>query len=621
VPATLTLLELAVQGVAGLQESGRFTLRPGLNALGGTDRASQAFLQTLEALLFADGPQLSGGPGAKAALTFLAGDGQTYRLVGVGNGSRAMSRLDSTAGRFVPQPADPPAAKLLRDLGLPERRLFEQLFLLSGPLPVAPVPVERPAELRAASPGIESRFAELVDQMGANKPSTPAAIRERLTQVEKEDSDAAEIESLQFQLDGLQQQLFQAEDALKGLEGLEAEVKRLDADLASLPDVGDEKLALIKRLPNLAQKREEALKRLTEERITLEQHKDVGSLAGLTKHRLFVASLIVGAAAIAVAVAGSTLVPAIRFIALLDIPAFGISAVVVVRRLSEMRQHEGVGRKLALLAEREGRIQKTFAVEAREATSLMKSLNLDDISAAEEAVGRRAAVAKRRDDARTKLERAQAEDAAAGRRTLRDRVRAEVTDFEEKLTAFGGYRRDRAEIRRELDSLRAELSKLTGGALGDMELSLDDSRAADEAAALFRQAAELFAMTPGMLLTTVKDRASQLVFGLTDKRCGAIGFAPDGQVTLQRSGEASLLFSGLAPKDKGLVLLAARLAFAERYLASHHLFVFIDEKNAGLDELRGQLVLKLLKGLSRSAQVLWTGQTAVPIADQRVQLG
>src|SRR5208337_2806791 len=113
----------------------------------------------------------------------------------------------------------------------------------------------------------------------------------------------------------------------------------------------------------------------------------------------------------------------------------------------------------------------------------------------------------------TKLNHARAEDAADGRRALRDRVRTEVADFEARLASFGGFRRDRAEIRKEMDSLRSELGKRTGGDSG-AELALDDSPAADEAAALFRLAGELFAMSPGMLLTTVKDRLAQLVIGL-----------------------------------------------------------------------------------------------------------
>jgi hypothetical protein len=620
VPATLTLLELAVQGVAGLPEAGRFPLRPGLNAVGGTDEACQALLGTLQALLFPDAPPIKGASGAKAALTFTAGDGQTYRLVGGTSGTLAMSRLDAAVGKFVGLPPDPGPSKVLRELALPERRLFEQLFVLGGPMPAPLTRAERPAELRAVAPGIESRFAELADQVGPQKLDSPAAIRSRLAEVEREDSAAAEIESVQFQLDGLQQQLFQAEDALKGLAGLEVEVKRLEDELAAIPDLSEEKLAQIKRLPLLTQKREEALKRLADERTALEAHQDVRSLASLAGHRLFVASLVVGAGAIAVAVAGSTLLPGLRFVALLDIPAFGISAVVAVQRLSEMRQHEGVGRKLALLGERESRIQKSFAVEAREATALMKSLDVEGAPEIEERISRRAALVKKHEEAKAKLELAQAEDAADGRKALRDRIRVEVAEFEERLAAFGGYLRERAEIRRELEALRAQLGKLTGGAMGDMELSLDDSRAADEAAALFRLAAELFAMSPGMLLTTVKDRASQLVSGLTDKRYVSVGFAPDGQVTLQRPGEAAQPFSRLPASDKAMVLLGARLAFVERYLTNHHLFVILNEKTVELDEVRRLLVLKFLKALSRTGQVLWAGPAALQLADHRLQI-
>jgi hypothetical protein len=125
-----------------------------------------------------------------------------------------------------------------------------------------------------------------------------------------------------------------------------------------------------------------------------------------------------------------------------------------------------------------------------------------------------------------------------------------------------------------------------------------------------------------MLLTTVKDRAAQLVSGLTDKRYAGLGFAPDGQVTLQSAADSAVLpFSRLPPADKSLVLLAVRLAFMERYVANHHLFVILDEKTAGLDEPRQQLVLKFLKVMARSVQVLWVGSGGVPLADHRMQIG
>jgi hypothetical protein len=320
-------------------------------------------------------------------------------------------------------------------------------------------------------------------------------------------------------------------------------------------------------------------------------------------------------------VVGSWFLAAMRFVALLDIPAFAVAAGIAVQRLSDIRQHEGLSRRLSLLSERETRIQKAFESESLEVTNLMKSLGVEGATELEERLAHRAAAQKRRDDALVKLRAAKDEDAADGRRALRDRVRTEVADFEARLASFGGFRRDRAEIRRELESLRADLGKLTGGASGDAELALDDSPAADEAAALFRLAGELFTMTPGMLLTTVKERVAQLVIGLTEKRFVGLGFAPGGQVTLQRPSEPAQMFSQLPPKDRNLLLLAVRLVLMERYMANHRLFVVFDQELAGLDEVRQLLVLKFLKAMSRAGQVLWVGSAASELADHRLQIG
>lgn len=621
-PAALTLLEVAVQGVAGLPNTARFALRPGFNQFEGTPEAEDAFSRALWALLFAD-LAFATGPSARAALSFLAGDGATYRLLAAVGAPPVLSRLGAGGGKFESVTPDGGIGRLLREWGLPERRLFEALFLLSAP----PTAAKAASSSRSgpgpdSGPRIESKFAELADQLSQAKVLTdPGEIRARLREVEREDREASEMETLQFQVDGLQQQLFQAEDALKIFDQLSADVARVEKDLAAMPTVSEDLVAQVKRLPQLTLKRDEALKRVVDERLELEQLGGEVTLAGLASDRLFAGSILTGAACLALAIVASPASPGMRWISLGDVPAFGIAAAMAIQRLSDIRRTQGVGRKLDLLQEREARIQKAFETESRDVIALMKSLGVEGIAELEDRLAARNVLLQRRAEADAQLKRAEAEDAAEGRRVLRDRLRTQVAEIEQQLAGFGGYRRDRGEIRKEQDDLKGALAKLSGGTGSGLETALDDDGPPkDDGAGLLRHAGEVLAMSPAMTLQTIRDRLTQYLGALSNRQFSGANFAPDGRLLLLPPGGEAVPFAQLPPLEQRAALAALRLCLVERYLQNHRLFVICDERSDGLDAQRRDLCVKLLKGLTRFGQVLWIGQAGAAAADHRVSL-
>ena len=128
-------------------------------------------------------------------------------------------------------------------------------------------------------------------------------------------------------------------------------------------------------------------------------------------------------------------------------------------------------------------------------------------------------------------------------------------------------------------------------------------------------------MTPAMLLQTVKDRAAQYISVLSDRRYSTPAFAPDGGVTLVRPGADPLPLSQVPPADQEPVLWSIRLVLSERFLSNHKLFLLLDERIVGEDDARRQLLVRLLQGLSRAAQVLWIGGAVGSAANHTVQLG
>ena len=211
----MTLLEIAAQGVEGLA-AGRWSFRPGLNAVAAPPAAAAGLSRVLQALFFPEAEAFAGPAGARAGITFLAADGTTYRLVGGVGLEVTLSQLDVASSRFLPIQAEGGVPKVLRGLGVPERRLFGPLFLFTpdaarapGAAP-SPVPAEGLPQAAPSGRGIESKLSELT--AASNVPQKPRSLRDlraRLAEVEVEEKSAQDLEQLQFQLDGLQQKLFQ----------------------------------------------------------------------------------------------------------------------------------------------------------------------------------------------------------------------------------------------------------------------------------------------------------------------------------------------------------------------------------------------------------------------------
>ena len=208
-------------------------------------------------------------------------------------------------------------------------------------------------------------------------------LRQRLAEVEVEERAAQELEQLQFQLDGMQQKLFQIDDTLKGVERLRVDQQKATHELSLLPVVTQEAVAQVQRLPQLIQKRDDTLKRIADERATLEGDGTAApTLASLGQDRMFVGAISIGAGSVAAAVIGSGFNPDLRMLALLDIPGFGLAVLRACQHISQVRKQQGVGRQLSLLTDRESRTNKAFDSELRDAKALMKQLGVETVGEA-----------------------------------------------------------------------------------------------------------------------------------------------------------------------------------------------------------------------------------------------
>ncbi|HEY6098087.1 MAG TPA: hypothetical protein VIW03_01565, partial [Anaeromyxobacter sp.] len=263
----MIFLEFAAQGVRGVAPAGgRATLRPGYNVVAAD---GPVLRRLVEALLYPDPrdgdalPRAGGGPAnapMRAGLTLVGNDKITYRLVRDFATGAQLHRFDPEKRSFalVAQDLAEIAAFLQETVGVPPpARLGALLGLSAAELPSR-------AGGAAAAPAAPARQA-----------LTPEQSLKRLAQLKDELEKAKVAERLQYQLDGLQSQLFRLEEALKsgakvreGLERAEAARAELGEAAAVAERLGDAdaKLAAFEKA---TARKEEAAAKVSAEREAL----------------------------------------------------------------------------------------------------------------------------------------------------------------------------------------------------------------------------------------------------------------------------------------------------------------------------------------------------------------
>ncbi|HET9450589.1 MAG TPA: chromosome segregation protein SMC, partial [Aggregicoccus sp.] len=277
------LLELAIQNVRGFSPAGRHPLKLGYVVLRGPAEAPPLGALAL-ALLYPDGrggdAELSapGQRGGKAALSLQGNDGVTYRLLRELGGAGGLHRLnpETRQPELVTQDAAEMVQVLRAQAGLPTRATFEQLYCLRteqlpSRKPRRSAPVARAA--RASQTGLAA-VSESSVGAGLGAPVTAAvnvpAAQARVKVLETELALSREVEALQFEADGVNSQIFEAEARLQGLEALRERLAAAQAEAEAQPGpralgLPDDILARVERYPGAVSRRDEALARMRSE--------------------------------------------------------------------------------------------------------------------------------------------------------------------------------------------------------------------------------------------------------------------------------------------------------------------------------------------------------------------
>src|SRR5262245_9543960 len=601
-------VEFALQGVRGFLPSVRVSLKPGYWTLLPNTPGAPLVGLTSE-LCFPDGrggdaryASAEGGNTSKAALWIVGRDGATYRILRELGRSGSLYRVNAnTRGHdLVTEEATEMAQFLRAQVGFPPRGRYETLFTFTP----GQLPSRRP---KRSAPGAGPGGASPVPAT----PIDPAQARSRLAELEKELALSSEVERLQFRADGVSAQVFQLETKVKSVQTLEQDLAEAHRGLQQTPTV--ESLGLIpdivdraKNFPALVAKVDETLAKLEAERQV-----DVlkaPTATPLQRDARFWVGMALGAAAL---FTGASVTGPLKYLALLDIPAFGLAALVALKRVEDLQWAELAVRKGDRLGDRERLVREQFETDAQPVRNAMKILGVEqphEIVLALEEHGR---CAEKVSDLQKRLQQARMNPEYVAASTQLAELRSEQEALNAKLAEKGSYVRDARDVEREMARMREALAPAPRRVSSPGVPAAGGAESPDDfTTVLMSAAADLLNIDVATLASRIGERCAQYVSALTERRVEGLEFTYDGQCQARVGGKLIPIGQVLS-RDVDWVWLGLRLSLLERLVSQEPMPVLLEDMATGMDEARLPLVGRMLKGLGGGTQVLHV--TAHPV--------
>ena len=604
-------VEFALQGVRGFLPSVRVSLKPGYWTLLPATPGAPLVGLTSE-LCFPDGrggdaryAAAEGGTTSKAALWLVGRDRQTYRILRELGRSGALHRVNpSTRGHdLITEDPSEMAQYLRAQVGFPPRGRYETLFTFTpGQLPSRKP--KRPAAAPSRLPGGGAPAPEA--------PVDPAQAKARLAELEKELALSSEVERLQFRADGVAAQVFQLENRVKSVQGLEQELAEARRGLQQTPTV--ESLGLIpdiveraRTFPALVAKVDETFAKLEAER-----QLDVvtaPTATPLSRDGRFWAGMALGAAAL---FTGATVTGPLKYVALFDIPAFGLAALVALKRVEDLQWAELAVRKGDRLGDREKQVREQFETDAQPVRNAMNILGVEQPHEIVTALEEHGKWAARVEELQRKVNAAKLNPEYVAASNQLAELRAEQESLNAKLAEKGTYVRDAREVEREMARMREALTPQPRRVSSP---GVPAAPAAPEALddfvpPLMSGAADILTIDVPTLAARIGERCAQYASALTERRVEGLEIAHDGSA-MARVGGKPVPVGQVGSRDMDWVWLALRLSLLERLVAQEPMPILLEDMATGMDEARLPMLARILKALGGATQVLHV--TAHPV--------
>jgi hypothetical protein len=592
------ILELTAEGVRGFSSAAKVELPAGYSVLEPSSPDGAPLAGLVSSLLFPDG---RGGEAAYLApgkqsgtvtLMFRGNDQGTYYLARHLGGAGALHRLSQGGGQWelVTENNQEMAEYLRGQIGLPPKSTFQQGFtLLSAQFPGESA--KRNANRsRAGSAGAGGAASDV------------EAARDKLLLLTTELDASEQVEQLQYKLDAATSELADVQSKLAEGTKLKAAVKQAEAACAAAPTPESAKapadiVERAQRLPQLLAKRDAALAQLEEGRAAEASVR--ASVDPLRRNPIFWAALSVG---LCFFVLGLVLSGAGRYLALLDIPAFGFAALIALRYVDELERVDREARKGQRLAAREKKILADYETEAQWVKKAMHALGTDSPAGLVEIFSQKATLGERAQDLRNQLEAMEKDSYYASLVAKQEELKGQHDALEAALTERGSYAREARVVEREIQRLR----KVVESASDPEEASSgppQTERIEDLSPQVLALAADLLLVDSRSAAELLRDRWGQLFATFTARRYSGVEFDTAGKAAA--IGSQGRIQAGELPrKDLDLVYLAGRVALVEKCAGRAKMPLLVESLPDTVGDEALPLIGRVLKHLGALTQVI-----------------
>jgi TolA-binding protein len=659
----MLIQELVGQGIRGFPTAVRTPLKTGYT-LFMAPQAGLTLWPWFDALFYPD-PRSSSAAAlinpqasvARLGCIFQGRDGQTYRLLRELGGAGALSKADA-ANKYVTvtQDATEIAQYLRAQLGVPTRGSYELAFTLSasqlpsvqpppsasapglarpkslggslarplssGAAPVMPTPAAQEPRLMSGSYRIQemSSQVEPVDDLNA--------AREQLEQLKQELVSTKEVEELQFKLDGVQQHIFQSSNRVKQAESLRQELANAQAAVEATPSL--ESMGLPPNVGERAAKMESIEKTRDDQLARLEREREqfLGrdySPQPLVKDQQFWSGLALG---VFFFCGGIVLGHGWRYLSLLDIPAFGFSAIVALRWLGDVQSRESQERRRGHYDDKEKQIRDAFENEVLSVKTAMKLLNVETTTDLLDQLGKRQVLEVRVREVQDQLTALESDPTYVQSAQEYEAAQAELAPLEARIAELSSFTRQPHQIEADIEELEARIritenpaaraapapapapspSLARPASLGNaaaVSASAGAPTIEDPFPRLLDVTTDLFQLDVPGLGQLLASRASQYLAALTDKRFSQVEFNHMGQATLVQAGSGGKVpVTSVDKADVDLLYVAVKFTLMEKLAERQKLPYVFDDPFGKFDPSRLPLLARMLKHLGTKAQVL-----------------
>ena len=686
--SAMRLIELTTQATVGFSPTSKTRLAAGYNHLLSPTGRTAPLAELFSALFYSDGRgsdgALAAAPGACVLVVFQGANGTPYRLVRQLGKRSVLQQLDGPGQpwREICQDARDITSVLRSSCALPTKGQFESIFCFSpkftpptmerergaaaasgarfglgGSLSKSPgfgapsqpsLAMRGPGIMPAQGFGLQSNQGRGLSSPGRVLPSQAAALPPPLppeeaaairAKLQAEIAAGKALDAWQFELEGLQQKLFQHRERLSARQQLADQVAACEAEMGALGPSPEERGfdplmlaravnhgAALKRRDNGVRDLKDAARKLQEQLGTLRVQPPwmrpplvAAALAGF-------ACLIAG-----IAFHGTPL----GFIALLSIAAFGYPAFCSLGWIDEIELKRGIEQRAQRLKDDEQKLISDFERDYGPIEGMLRDLGMASGQEIASDRQKREALGEALTSAREALARFEADPAFQQCRQEMEAGEAAVAELEKKIEAAAlQVTRDHLVAESELKALEARQnqSNIAARMVPNIENAAVPSVGAvdvvpppsafgvdERIPALLKLALDLW---PGMKIESIggalRDRVSQYWAALTGRHDRRIEFNAKAELSILGTGGAPLSLT--EDDDRDCLYWSVRLALLEKLVAIRPVPLFLEAPGEGWPASRLQLLARAWAHLGQTTQVLHVAPSGWPAAAGMISL-